>query len=312
MTGHVGSRVAAVDIGTNSTRLLIAEVEDGVSLRTLDRRLVITRLGQGVDATGRLAPEAIGRVAAAVTTYATAWRDAGVDRVGITATSASRDAADGEILRRTIHDIAGVDPRVLSGEEEAALAFAGAVSGLPDVDRPVAVLDIGGGSTEVIVGTARPERSTSRQIGSVRLTERVLRSTPPTAEQVTAARRTVAAELDVVAELVDPTRATALIGVAGTVTTLAAIELELPRWTDGAVHGTRLSAGRVVALTARLLALPTADIAAIPAVQQGREDVIAAGALILEAVMDRFGFDEVVVSEADILDGLALQLLADG
>jgi exopolyphosphatase/guanosine-5'-triphosphate,3'-diphosphate pyrophosphatase len=308
-------RVAVVDIGTNSTRLLIAEADPDGGLRSLDRRLVITRLGEGVDATGRLTPAAIGRVVDALAGYADAWRAAGVQRVGITATSASRDAANAEDFRRAVHDVAGVDPRVLSGAEEAAMSFAGAVTALDaavaDLPRPVAVIDIGGGSTEVVVGDATPDRSTSRQLGSVRLTERVLTGDPPTAAQIAQARRTVAEELDAVAELVDPAAAATLVAVAGTATTLAAVHADLQGWRDGAVHGVRLPAAAVHDLAERLLGLSAADIAALGSVQAGREDVIAAGALILDEVLRRFGFAEVVISEADILDGQALELLAD-
>jgi exopolyphosphatase / guanosine-5'-triphosphate,3'-diphosphate pyrophosphatase len=320
MTEPARPRVAAVDIGTNSTRLLVAEAGDpgaGAPLRPLDRRSLVTRLGQGVDATGRLAPEAVERTVRTVAGYADAWRALGVARVGITATSASRDADNAQDFRDAVVAVAGVAPRVLSGEEEAALSFAGAASGLGDVAWPVAVLDIGGGSTEVIVGDAPPAagatpavRSTSRQLGAVRLRERVLHGDPPTAAEVAEARRTIAAELDAVADLVDPVAAATLVAVAGTATTLAAVHLGRGGWVDGAVHGTALEAGQVTALAERLLATPVADVAREPAVQQGREDVIAAGALILDEVVRRFGFPRVHVSESDILDGLALELLA--
>ncbi|CAN5511889.1 Ppx/GppA phosphatase family protein [soil metagenome] len=303
-------RVAAVDIGTNSCRLLVAEAVDGGGFTTLDRRIRITRLGQDVDAAGRLADAAIRRNVDAVAAYAAVWRALGVtDAVRITATSAARDSANAADFAAAVEAAAGVAPEVLSGADEAATSFRGALSGLPGAARPALVLDIGGGSTELIRGSDGPEASTSRQLGCVRLTERVLLGDPPTEAQVARAREVIAAELDAVEALVDPAAAATLIAVAGTATTLAALHQGLPAYEPGVVHGTELPAGAVAELAERLLGMPAASIAALGPVEGGREDVLAAGALILTAVLERFGFDRVVVSETDILDGLALGLL---
>lgn len=303
-------RAAAVDIGTNSCRLLIAEGDrDGYS--TLDRRVTITRLGQDVDATGRLADEAIKRNVDAVAGYAAAWRAHDVQAVRITATSAARDSANAADFATAIEEVAGVRPEVLSGEVEAATSFRGAVSGLLDVALPAVVLDIGGGSTELILGHDRPDRSTSRQLGCVRLTERVLTDDPPTPAQIAEAHAVVQRELDAVEQLVDPASGASLVAVAGTATTLAALHLGLPAYQAGAIHATSIPAAAVRTLTDQLLRLQAADIRALGPVEGGREDVLGAGALILAAVVERFGFGEVTVSETDILDGLVMGLLDD-
>lgn len=301
--------VAAVDVGTNSVRLLIGRPDGAGGLDPMVRLMRITRLGQGVDATRRLAEEALARTREVLREYAAAWRAAGVGRVRVAATSAVRDAANRDAFFAMVADVTGVEAEVLSGAEEAALSFAGAV-GAVDAEPPVLVLDIGGGSTELIRGDDAPIAATSRQLGSVRVTERALRSDPPTAAEIAAARAMIAAELDAAAAEVDPAAARTLVGVAGTVTTLAALHLDLATYEPERVHGSRVPAAGVTALTERLLTIPTAARAALGPVQPGREDVIHAGALILEAVLTRFGFAEVVVSEADILDGLARSLLA--
>jgi exopolyphosphatase / guanosine-5'-triphosphate,3'-diphosphate pyrophosphatase len=219
-----------------------------------------------------------------------------------------RDAADRDRFFAGVRERAGVDAEVLSGEQEAAAAFRGAtasVAGTP----PYLVLDIGGGSTELILGEDRPEASTSRQLGCVRLTERNLHDDPPTDGQVADARAFVDAELAAAGELVDARRARTLVGVAGTVTTLAALHLGLDAYEPTRIHGTRVPAEAVARLAAELLGMPAAARAALGPMAPGREDVIAGGAIVLEMVMARFGFDEVLVSEADILDGLALGLL---
>lgn len=307
-------RTAAVDIGTNSCRLLVAEGHaDGFA--TLDRRVRITRLGQDVDATGRLAVAAIERTAAAVAAYAAVWRSFGVGfgegegAVRITATSAARDSVNAADFAARIAEVAGVAPEVLTGEEEAATSFRGALSGLPGMTLPAVVLDIGGGSTELIRGRRHPEASTSRQLGCVRLTERVLTTDPPTPEEIATARAVVDAELDAVESLVDPAAGATLVAVAGTATTLAALHRDLPTYEAGAVHGTRIPAAAAQAMATRLLGMPAAAIGSLGPVVGGREDVLAAGALILAMVLGRFGFAEVVVSETDILDGLVLGLL---
>lgn len=309
-------RVAAVDVGTNSVRLLVAEPDGGGAargsdprrLRVLARPMTITRLGAGVDDRGLLDDEALQRTLDVIEAYAATWRRLGATRVRIAATSAIRDAADRDRFFEGVRERAGTDAEVLTGAEEAATAFRGAVAGV-DVARPVCVLDIGGGSTELIVGDRSPDASTSRQLGCVRLTERCLRSDPPTAAELALADAAIGAELDAAERAVDPARARALVGVAGTVTTLAALHLGLGSYDPERIHATRVPVGAVHDLAMRLVRMPSAARARLGPMAPGREDVIAAGALILDAVCRRFGFGEVVTSEADMLDGLALQLL---
>lgn len=303
-------RVAAVDLGTNSARVLIAESRDGGEFRTLQRRLKVVRLGQDVDRTGRLADTAIARTVATVQGYAELWRDAGVTDVRVTATSAARDAANGDRFAEAIREVAGVTPEVLSGEAEGRLAFAGATADLDPDDAPFAVLDIGGGSTEMVVGTRRAERQTSRQLGSVRLTERVLTADPPTASEIDTARQVVDEELDAMRRLTAPEKARTFVAVAGTATTLAAVHAGLEEYVDGAVHGMRITAADLAALSERLLTLTAGQIAVLGAVQEGREDVLAAGALILAQAVAHFGFPAVRISESDLLDGMVLEMLA--
>lgn len=301
------TRVAAVDVGSNSVRLLVAE--RAAPLRTVEREMRITRLGQGVDATGRLNDAALARTLDTLSVYAARWRELGAGRVRITATSAVRDAADRERFFLGVRDRTGVDAEVLSGEQEGAAAFLGATGQLGAELAPFLVLDIGGGSTEFILGTRAPEAMTSRQLGCVRLTERTLAGDPPSPAEVALARAVVDAELDAVESAVRPRRAATLVGVAGTVTTIAALHLGLRAYLPDRIHGTRVPAAAVSALTTRLLAMTAAERAALGPMAPGREDVIHGGALILERVVGRFGFAEVLVSEADILDGLALSLL---
>lgn len=303
--------VAVVDIGTNSVRLLIAQHGEAAgALHVLDRRLQITRLGQGVDARGQLATEAIRRTADVLVAFGRRWREMKVAQVRITATSAARDAANADDLRAAVRWATGAPLEIISGEEEAALSFRGARSGvrLPSADGVLCVVDIGGGSTELITGRDTPMTSTSRQLGSVRLTERLLRSDPPTVAEVAAARGAVAAELDAAFEVVAPAEVTHLVGVAGTATTLAALHRGLPDYVEGAVHGTVLPRPALRELADLLLSLRTEQRRALGPVSPGRADVIHAGALILDAVAARMGRD-VRISESDILDGLALDLL---
>ncbi|HWH31956.1 MAG TPA: Ppx/GppA phosphatase family protein [Egibacteraceae bacterium] len=300
-------RVAAVDVGTNSVRLLVAEPADG-GIAHLERLMTVTRLGQGVDASGRLHPDALRRTLDCVAGYAARWAELGVTRVRIAATSAVRDAANRDAFFDGVRDIAGIDAEVLSGAEEARTAFRGATASL-DAPAPFLVLDIGGGSTEFILGTTRPEADTSRQLGCVRLTERCLGGDPPAAAQLDEARAVVDAELDAVEALFEPRAARTLVGVAGTVTTIGALHLELPEYLPERIHGARVPVDGVRAIFERLAEQTSAQRARLGPMAKGREDVIVGGALILLRVMERFGFDEVLVSEADILDGLAMSLL---
>lgn len=301
------TRVAAVDVGTNSVRLLVAE--GPAPLRIVEREMRITRLGAGVDAAGVLDDAALERTLACLDDYAGRWRELGAQRVRIAASSAVRDAADRQRFFDAVRAGTGVDAEVLSGDEEARTAFRGATA-LIDAEGPYLVLDIGGGSTEFIRGTVDPEAVTSLQLGCVRLLERALPGDPPDAVAVAAARALVAAEMDAVERLVDPAAARTLVGVAGTATTIGALHLDLPSYLPERIHGARVPAAAVHALTERLLALPSVERAALGPMAPGREDVIHAGALILDEVVRRFGFEEVLVSESDILDGLALGLLA--
>ncbi|HVL98320.1 MAG TPA: Ppx/GppA phosphatase family protein [Egibacteraceae bacterium] len=300
------TRVAAVDVGTNSVRLLVAEPGD--PLTEIHRDTRITRLGAGVDANGRLDDSALARTLDCIGHYAGAWADLGATRVRIAATSAVRDAADRERFFDGAQQRSGVLPEVLTGEQEARTAFAGATCSVTG-DPPFLVLDIGGGSTELILGDRAPAAMVSRQLGCVRLTESHLGGNPPAPAEVEGARAVIDGHLDAVEGSLDPASARTLVGVAGTVTTLAALHLELRTYLPQRIHGTRVPYARVRALTERLVAMPSAEIAALGPVAPGREDVIVGGALILERVMARYGFADVLVSEADILDGLALELL---
>jgi len=300
--------VAAVDCGSNSTRLLIMDANGSV----MARELRITRLSAGVDATGRLDTAALERTLTVIDEYRSRWQVAGVtDRVRIAATSAVRDAANREEFFDGVRRLTGVEAEVLSGDDEARLSFAGAV-GAVDVPFPTAVVDIGGGSTELVMGdSAGVLGACSMQLGSVRITERHMHADPPSGGQVAAARRLIRealAQADAGVGGPGFGAAAALVGVAGTVTTLAALDLGLDGYDPDLIHGSRMTRQDVKAWTERLLSMSTHERAVQPAIQAGREDVIHAGALILAEVMDRYGFDEVVVSEADILDGLAASL----
>lgn len=306
--------VAAVDVGTNSVRLLVLSA-DG---QRLGRWLTITRLGQGVDETGHLHDDALARTLDTIGTYRGHWDELGARSVRIAATSAVRDASDRRRFFDGVRDRAGVEAQVLSGAEEAALSFAGATVGVNTGDGAVAVVDIGGGSTEIVVGdrAGRVQGSVSLQLGCVRLTERALTDDPPTAEQIAAANAIVEDRLQTADEVLAErgatvSQATTLIAVAGTATTVAALHLGLDEYREEAIHGTRIPAADVTTWTQRLATLPARERAALGPMQPGREDVIAGGVLILDAILRRYGFGSVTVSEADILDGLAASLLED-
>ncbi|WP_327117810.1 Ppx/GppA family phosphatase [Streptomyces sp. NBC_01341] len=308
------TRVAAIDCGTNSIRLLVADVEPSTGQFTeLDRRMRIVRLGQGVDRTGRLAPEALERTFDACREYAAVIKELGAERTRFVATSASRDAENSDTFVRGVLDILGIEPEVISGDQEAQLSFDGAtkeLTGSDHLEKPYLVVDIGGGSTEFVVGDDDVHAARSVDIGCVRMTERHLVVDgavvdPPTPDRVAAIRADLDAALDLVEETVPIASAATLVGLAGTVTTVAAIALGLEEYDSGAIHHSRVSARQVREITARLLASTHEERAAIPAMHPGRVDVIASGALALLAVMERSGATEVVVSEHDILDGIA-------
>jgi exopolyphosphatase / guanosine-5'-triphosphate,3'-diphosphate pyrophosphatase len=300
-------RVAAVDCGTNSIRLLIADVTDD-GLVDVDREMRIVRLGEGVDRTGSLAPQAIARTQTALAEYADRIAERGAERVRMVATSATRDADNREDFVAMVRSTLGADPEVITGLEEASLSFTGAVGTLPDVEGPVLLADIGGGSTELVLGDAGKLRAYSMDVGCVRMTERHLRDDPPTPQQIAAVVADLNAALDVAAHDVPLDTGATLVGVAGTVTTIAAIALDLDHYDPDAIHGRRISAARVTDVTERLLAMTHVQRAALPVMHPGRVDVIGGGALVLRTLVERCGADAVIASEHDILDGIALSL----
>lgn len=301
-------RVAAIDVGTNSTRLLVAE-EQADGFRALERRLTVTRLGQDVDKRRVLAPEALQRTLRTIAEYAATCGEYEVRRLRVTGTSAVRDARNREEFFDGVRRLTGTEAELLSGEAEARATFLGALSDLP-VGDPVLVVDIGGGSTELVSGTNEPEHLVSLDVGSVRMLEKHLDSDPPSPEELAALRDEVSSALDeVTAELAVPAGAR-LIGVAGTVTQLAALKAGLPVYDPDVTHHAVLSHGDVRRLARRLAALPYEKRRRVRGLHPGRVDVIVPGAEILLAVMEAFDAPEVLVSEKDILDGLVIQLLA--
>ena len=309
-------RVAAVDCGTNSIRLLVADLDpDAATLTDVDRRMAIVRLGQDVDRTRRLAPEALARTFAACDDYAAAVRATGAERLRFVATSASRDVENRDEFVAGVRDRLGVDPEVVTGDEEAALSFTGATRELvgSGLAEPFLVTDIGGGSTELVLGTpgAVPSAARSVDVGCVRMTERHLHDDPPTAAQVAAARADVEAAVRLAAETVPLADACTLVGLAGSVTTVAAMALDLPAYDRDRIHHARIPSAAVHRVADRLLAMTRAERAALPFMHPGRVDVIGAGALVLAVLMEHVPVDDVVVSEHDILDGICWSL-ADG
>ena len=301
-------RVAAVDMGTNSIRLLVAAPGGDGGLFELARDMVITRLGQGVDRTGRLGPASLRRTMDVLERYVRRARALAVERIRVGATSAVRDSADRRLLDAEVARIAGAPPEVLTGDREAELSFLGATRGL-DAPAPYLVFDIGGGSTEVALGTEAVDAATSVDVGSVRLTERVRPADPPTPENLEAMRRLADEALAEASEAVPVGGATTLVGVAGTTTTVQAIALGLERYDPEAIHGTMLSRHAVAEVLERLAAMTTAERRALPVMAPGREDVIVAGAVILGGILDRWGAGSCIVSERDILEGLAIEMV---
>ena len=302
-------RVAAIDCGTNSIRLLVADVDtDAGTLVDLDRRMEIVRLGHGVDATGRLSDEALARTFAACDRYAEVLRDLGAQRVRVVATSASRDAENRDDFVSGVLARIGVEPEVVSGDEEARLSFLGATRGLAGAEPPYLVVDIGGGSTEFVVGTDEPLAACSVDVGCVRLTERHLRDDPPTRAEIDAVVADADAAIALAGETVPFGEARTLVGLAGSVTTAAALALGLEEYDPARIHGARISAAAVAEVSDRLLASTHAERAAVAVIHPGRVDVLNAGILVLRRILDRTGLPEVLVSEHDILDGIALSL----
>ncbi|MFI5935577.1 exopolyphosphatase [Actinoplanes sp. NPDC051494] len=299
-------RVAAIDCGTNSIRLLIADVGDG-RLSDVSRRMEVVRLGEGVDRTGRLAPEAIERTRKALLGYAAEIAELGVSRVRMCATSASRDASNAVDFRAMVRSVLGVDPEVISGDEEARLSFAGAVNGLA-ADPPYLVVDIGGGSTEFVVGADAVQHAISVDIGCVRMTERHLHSDPPVPAEVEAAKRDITEAVDRALAAVPGYENATLVGLAGSVTTVAALAMRLPEYDSAKIHHARIPYDDVAEVVTGLMGATVADRRELSVMHPGRVDVIGAGALILRVIMERAGKSTVIVSEHDILDGIAYSL----
>lgn len=296
---------AAIDCGTNSTRLLVS---DGTT--TFVRRMVITRLGKGVDATGRLEPEAVERTLAVLADYSEEIDRHDVAGLRVAATSASRDASNSADFLGPAEDLLGVAPEVLSGEEEAAMSFLGATASLDPTEGPYLVVDIGGGSTEFAVGSARAEQSLSVQMGCVRMTEKWLHSDPPAAEELSNCLAEVDGHLDdVVREVPLATSANRLVGLAGTITNVAAVEIGLPEYDPDAIHHFHLTKAAAEDVFRTLATESLADRLHNPGLEPERADVIVGGTCVLVGIMRRLGFDECLVSEADILDGLVLSQL---
>ncbi|WP_278189160.1 Ppx/GppA phosphatase family protein [Mycolicibacterium sp. S2-37] len=309
-------RVAAVDCGTNSIRLLIADLADG-GLADVHREMRIVRLGQGVDATGEFATDALARVRAALTDYAQLMRDHGVSEVRMVATSAARDVANREAFFAMTAEVLGavVDgavAEVITGNEEAELSFRGAVADFDSDAGPFVVVDLGGGSTEVVVGSGHVDAGYSADIGCVRLTERCLHSDPPTAGEVAAARAVIREALDEALCAVPVQGAKTWVGVAGTMTTLSALAHKMTTYDPDAIHLSRVGFDALLQVCDELIAMTRAQRAALGPMHEGRVDVIGGGALIVtelaRELRERTGIRELVVSEHDILDGIALSI----
>jgi exopolyphosphatase/guanosine-5'-triphosphate,3'-diphosphate pyrophosphatase len=304
-------RVAAIDQGTNSIRLLVAEPDGLGGVRELARDMVITRLGRGVDETGRIAPDALRRTVDQLGIFCRRARALHAERIRVGATSVVRDAANRAEYERAVRELTGSPLEVLSGEREAGLSFIGGTSGLDveGADPPYLVLDIGGGSTEFVVGDGEPRVAISTQMGSVRLTERFITTDPPQGPELEAMAAAIEIVLDGVEAAIPVEEARTLVAVAGTATTMQAISLGLPSYDPERIHRAWLSRGAAERVLADLAAVTNQERAALPVMAPGRGDVIVAGALLLVRVLRRFGFERALVSETDILDGLLLEML---
>jgi exopolyphosphatase/guanosine-5'-triphosphate,3'-diphosphate pyrophosphatase len=301
-------RVAAVDLGTNSIRLLVARfVEGEPDFHELARAMVITRIGQGVDRTGSIGPQALRRTVAVLDRYCRRAKALGADRIHLVATSAVRDAANRDELADAVEQLTGEPMEVVSGEQEAELSFLGATRGL-DAPTPYLVLDIGGGSTEFVVGDGAPV-AVSAQIGSVRLTERYVHADPPSFEELEKVDLAITSVLHQVEDRIPVHDARTLVAVAGTATTVQGIALGLPEYDAEVLHRSVLSRTDAERTFRLLSDMTTEERRAIPVMAPGREDVIPAGAAILVAVMQRWGFETAIVSETDILDGIAYRMV---
>ena len=312
------TRVGAIDCGTNSIRLLIADIDPHSRMLTdVVRRMEIVRLGHGVDKTGVIAPDAMARTLAQAREYATLCTDLGVERVRFVATSASRDARNAHEFVDGVREAFaafGVTPEVVTGHEEASLSFQGATGDLraSGVPGPYLMVDLGGGSTEFVRGTDEVEQAMSVNVGCVRMTERHLRSDPPTSQQIAAAVVDIEAAIDQAAEVVGFQGVSTLVGLAGSITTITAQALQLPEYQPEKIHLSMLPAAQIIGACTSLLTMTRAQRAALPFMHPGRVDVIGAGALVWSTIVQRLqrvaGVAEVVTSEHDILDGIALSI----
>lgn len=301
-------RIAAIDIGTNTVLLLVAENDDRGELRAVREEATITRLGQGVDVARKLAPAAIERTNACLSTYATIVRELGAERVAVVGTSAMRDAGGGDEVRAKVRELFGVEARTISGVEEAKLTFAGALSGLRHGEGPVAVFDIGGGSTEIVVGASGVIRAShSFDVGSVRLTERHVRSDPPSRAEIEAMARAARDAFAAEPRVIEAARGLAEppVGIAGTVTTLAAVALGLEPYDGARVHGHTMTSGEVREVVDRLAAMPLEERRTVRGLEPKRADVIVAGGLVVLAALEALGASAMRISDRGVRWGLA-------
>jgi exopolyphosphatase/guanosine-5'-triphosphate,3'-diphosphate pyrophosphatase len=300
-------RVAAIDCGTNSIRLLIADVQ-GDNFQEVVRDMEIVRLGQGVDQTGSFHPDAITRTLSAVDKYASEIARRGVEKIRFCATSATRDASNRDLFIEGVKERLGVAPEVISGEEEAELSFAGATKDLPDLLAPYLVVDIGGGSTEFVIGHRTVVSAKSVNIGCVRMSERHFKSDPATELEIESARRDIQLAIAEAAKVVDIKVAKSLVAVAGTATTVAAAALELSQYDRYAIHLSRISAEKTHQVSEMFLKIKREERAALGYMHPGRVDVIGAGSLVLSEIVKAVGAKEFIACESDILDGIAFSL----
>jgi exopolyphosphatase/guanosine-5'-triphosphate,3'-diphosphate pyrophosphatase len=300
-------RVGVIDCGTNSIRLLIADIE-GNNFREVTRQMQVVRLGQGVDETNQFHPDALERTFAAVDLYAAELARRGVEKIRFCATSATRDATNRNIFIEGVKERLGIEPEVISGDEEARLSFAGATREFDRSDGPFLVVDIGGGSTEFVLGTDSVDTAISVNIGCVRMTERHFHNDPPTADEVALARRDIQNAIDIAYASVDIKSAKTLVCVAGTATTVAAAALGLPEYDRYAIHLSRIQADQVHDVSKRFTSMTRDERAALGYMHPGRVDVITAGSLVLSEIVKATGAKEFVASENDILDGMAWSL----
>ena len=298
------SRVAAIDCGTNSIRLLIADIE-GDNFREIYQTMEIVRLGEGVDRNKQFAPAAIERTLRAVSEFALEIKRRGATRIRFCATSATRDASNRNLFINGVFEILGVKPEVISGDEEAQLTFEGAVRQLHPSDAPFLVVDIGGGSTEFVIGKSAVEAAKSVNIGCVRMSERHFRSSPPSIDSITSAIEDIEGAINAASLVVPISEAKTVIAVAGTATTVAAAGLGLDSYDRYAIHLSRIPSSKVSEITEQFLKMTRDEIAALGYMHPGRVDVIAAGSLILDRILKRIKAAEFVASESDILDGIA-------